>query len=738
MRICLVSHGFPPSDRTGVEQYTEALAGALTRAGCEVLVFAARRDDGAAHLSLQFEERDGYQIHWLALSGEPPEDPGEALRMPDAARAFRRVLEAERPELVHFQHVIKIGLACLDQARDFGVPIVYTAHDYFSICHRYTLLRPDLSHCEVRGDSMSCSECDLAVGFLNEHEELGDYQAGVFPQDLAEEDARTLAGVLEGRADEVGWSIDATDGAFDRRSGLDAQRARSFAAVDLFLAPSAYLAAELVRGGIERERIETLSYGIRIDDLRGLPAAGAEARSTNPVRFGFFGGLSKHKGVHHVLEAFGRMNGRAELFVFGYSTDAPYVERLRELASRHGAVWRGAYERDDLPELLAEVDVVIVPSVWVENQPIVIREAFAAGRPVLASDLGAMPESVRHDVDGLLFAPGDPDALAAALERVSDPAEVRRLAAGIPPIKDADEQAAELLERYRTLVGARRARRDAEDASLPASLASFRARVRELEELPLRGLFERVLGGLEGLRRRVGPNGGQAAEGLDALLARALGRRSKARHELGLVREERRWLKGQLEAAERDRGAGGEEREWLRQQLTVLTEERDWLKETVAAHEKELEWLRPQVEGQRAQLEELQAEVAGKELEIGREVASTSELALAAIEAQEQAVRDRVLALAEALGLDGQGATPDASFSTLLELLEQAAANGRALRDEAHWRRGEMHAAHGLLGRRAVRTLVGRTGLGRRIEGWADAAGDPPTPAASPQEGASS
>ena len=69
--------------------------------------------------------------------------------------------------------------------------------------------------------------------------------------------------------------------------------------------------------------------------------------------------------------------------------------------------------------VLHDVDVLVVPSMWIENAPFIIREAFAAGVPVIASDLGGMAEMVRDGVDGLLFPPGDARSLAACLRRLS-------------------------------------------------------------------------------------------------------------------------------------------------------------------------------------------------------------------------------------------------------------------------------------------------------------------------------
>ena len=96
---------------------------------------------------------------------------------------------------------------------------------------------------------------------------------------------------------------------------------------------------------------------------------------------------------------------------------------------------------------------MVVPSVWYENNPLVIQEAFAARVPVIAANLGGMAEFARDEVDGLLFAAGDSDDLAASLARFAeDPALRGRLAAGIPPVRDVNSEIAELETLYRELI----------------------------------------------------------------------------------------------------------------------------------------------------------------------------------------------------------------------------------------------------------------------------------------------
>ena len=547
MRITLVAHGFPPHEKTGVENYTAALAPALARLGHRVEVFAPRVDKELPTFSLRREERPGYAVHWIATN-QAPMNPRQMLAVPEIAAAFGAFLDRERPEVVHFQHFLKVGIGLVHEARKRRIPTVYTAHDYYPVCHRYTLLRPDLTHCDIRGDSMACSRCDLALSFLNGARGLGDYQMGVLPEQLSPDERAALHDILDDEAQRAGFSIDQMDAAFDVRLELDGLRAQAFAAVDQVIAPTRFLAEELVRGGLERAKIRVLPYGIENADLLALAPARREPAS--PVRFGYLGGLSKHKGVHVLLEAFHRMEGPGELSIFGDSTDRPYVEMLRRTAAEAGAMMRGPYEREDLPRLYSAIDVVVVPSIWVENYPLVIREAFSARRPVIASRIGALSESIREGVDGLFFDPGDAGALAAALSRCAqEEGLVERLGAAIEPVKGIDAQAEELAVLYAELVAGNRSRQPARQA--PPSVRAFQARFENLRSLPTRELFHRALAGLERLQAGLARELGDVSS--VELVASALEERSRAQDELRDARAEIEWLRRRIDTLKMDR-----------------------------------------------------------------------------------------------------------------------------------------------------------------------------------------
>jgi glycosyltransferase involved in cell wall biosynthesis len=223
-------------------------------------------------------------------------------------------------------------------------------------------------------------------------------------------------------------------------------------AVDLFLAPSRFLRDRLAREwGIPEAKIEHLRFGMDLAAFRAHP------RTTSPIlRVGFVGSLIAAKGPHVLLEAWKRipmeLRARGSLALHGPALHEPeYVARLQSLATEAGARILGPIDRAEVPRALASIDLLVVPSVWFENAPLVIAEALAARTPLLVSDLGGMSELVEEGRGGWRFRIGDAGDLARKLgDLLADRARLASLAPAPEP-PTFEEHLAAIEARYRKL-----------------------------------------------------------------------------------------------------------------------------------------------------------------------------------------------------------------------------------------------------------------------------------------------
>jgi glycosyltransferase involved in cell wall biosynthesis len=253
--------------------------------------------------------------------------------------------------------------------------------------------------------------------------------------------------------------------------------------VDLFLAPSLFLLERYVAWGIPREKIRHEPNG---RPTTGSPSA---AQADRPrTRLAYFGQFTPYKGATVLLKAMrilanerrgndvstqghtwaarhtrhGEVAAPAEqephLWLYGANLElqpGPYQNEFRELLeeTRQHVTLGGRYAPAILPTLMASIDWVVVPSVWWENAPLVIQEAFEHGRPVICSDIGGMAEHVSAGVNGLHFRVGDPLDLARVIRQATaTPGLWEQLRAGIRPVYRIENHVAALSDMYKALL----------------------------------------------------------------------------------------------------------------------------------------------------------------------------------------------------------------------------------------------------------------------------------------------
>jgi GT2 family glycosyltransferase/glycosyltransferase involved in cell wall biosynthesis len=439
MRILLLSHGYPPAASAGTEVYTRQLARALARqSGREVWVLTRDADRCRPEYTIVREFDGPVRVVRINNTFQACESFEESYAHPALLAAATHEVVAIAPDIVHAQHLTCLSTGLPRAVHELDIPFVLTLNDYWLICHRGQLFDSSRRRCDGPfGDG--CGSC-VPVGALAGPRA---FRAG--------RRARVSAVPGAGLAAHAGLkalerSIPVARAREASLSRLQHMRA-AVATVDLFLAPSATLASRFEQFGIEPDRLRRCDQGIDLTRFASI------SRSPSPVlRIGFAGGLAPSKGGSVLLEAVDRLPaGRASVDVLGQTSGAD-AERVGELLSRPFVRRTGLVPHDHMPEALAALDVLVVPSLWIENAPFIIREAFAAGLPVIASNLGGMAEMVRDNVSGLLVQPGDVRGLERAIARLIDePDLLPRLRQGIEPPLSIDEDAADLSVTYQSL-----------------------------------------------------------------------------------------------------------------------------------------------------------------------------------------------------------------------------------------------------------------------------------------------
>jgi glycosyltransferase involved in cell wall biosynthesis len=419
VKVLLVSHRFPPEGNAGTESYTADLGAGLAARGHEVQVFAASKEISAPDLSMRSREHAGLRVHEV-VNNLFHRDFRETWDHPGVDARFEELLGRISPDVVHFQHLMYLSSGCVAAARRRGSRVLFTLHDYWLQCPRFgQRLHPDGGLCETIVFAR-CGTCLPSFKFAQTpaQRRVGSALAAVRSTtgiDLGPI-ARSAAGTV-GAASSASFVPPPEDEAraMEAAAALRSRelRERVVPCVDRFLAPSRFLRDRFVREwGIPEARIEHLPFGVDLGSFRAHPRTRSDL-----LRVGFVGSLIAAKGPHVLLEAWGAIDpglrSRGSLALHGPALHEPeYVARLEARARDVGATMAGRLERGDVARALASIDLLVVPSVWFENAPLVIHEAIAAGTPLLVSDLGGMAELVGEGRGGWRFPHGDSAALA--------------------------------------------------------------------------------------------------------------------------------------------------------------------------------------------------------------------------------------------------------------------------------------------------------------------------------------
>jgi glycosyltransferase involved in cell wall biosynthesis len=418
MRALFLVHGHPALQPGGTEALARSLFHELRVAhGVEGLLLAAADPAQRAPLPGTLLQPVG---------GAAPDDEllvslGRFdrfhLSQPDAAglvATLGPIVARLRPEVMHLHHPLAWGIETIDLLRRLApdAALLVTLHDYFLICPREgQLLTADGRPCPGPATD-ACRRC--------------------LPERSAGEVALRrdhLLGALRG--------------------------------VDGFVAPGEFLRDRFVAAGFDPARVAVIRNGVEA----GPAAPHRTAPDGRRDRFALFGQLNRFKGALVALGASARLSASGvahRLALHGpVARHAPFGPEFdAALAAAPAARAHGAYAPAELPGLIADVDWVLMPSIWWENAPLVLLEAARHRRPVICTGIGGMAELVRHGETGLHAPHADPEGWAGVMAAaIGTEGLWQRLVDRIAPPRGLSALATEHLDLYRATLAARAAGR---------------------------------------------------------------------------------------------------------------------------------------------------------------------------------------------------------------------------------------------------------------------------------------
>lgn len=400
MKILLVIHGYPPYYMAGSEVYTYNLARELAKNN-DVYVFHRIEDKKVPLYEQRDTVQDGVKVRLINNYETQNATFYDKYLNAKIDDYFREYVKEVEPDVVHIGHMSHLSTQIpIIAKREFGLPVLFTIHDFWMFCHRGQLIHPKSFEICSLPNTGQCTAC-ASWHYKN---------PGFSKQLIAEREAH-IEDVLDN--------------------------------IDVFFAPSHTLENFFVDMGVDRSKIFYSKYGFETSAIKKHSKV-----LHNEITFGFTGRIIYTKGVHLLCEAFSKVKGNAKLVIWG-DADSDYGRNLVEKYSGDRIVFQGKYHNNQLQSVLDSFDVLVCPSIWLENAPLVIQEAQSAEMPILVSDRGGMAELVHDNVDGFYFELGNADDLTLKMQRIVDnPQVLLDLKPSLEKVRTIEDDANFCMEKY--------------------------------------------------------------------------------------------------------------------------------------------------------------------------------------------------------------------------------------------------------------------------------------------------
>ncbi|MGA2775586.1 MAG: glycosyltransferase family 4 protein [Candidatus Omnitrophota bacterium] len=445
MRILQVVHSFVPDNFAGTEIYTYRLSKALQEKGHEVSVFFRKNEPEKKEYSLSSGEYDGIPTFALNHTLNKSSSFRDTYLNGHIDNAFGCLLDSLKPDIVHIQHLLFLSLGIIKQSRQRGIPVVFTINDYWLFCPKGQLLTEQLQVCAGSNQGL-CVSCIRPQFFIRRHimffyNLLRKYSPSWLLQVIKKTyfyDMESRAEVKESFPDLIAQRLFAAEEAASK--------------ISLFIAPSEFARSVFLKKGVPVEKIITCRHGIINPSI---PIEHKADKQT--VRFGYVGTLLPMKGIDLLVKAFRKLSApHARFFIYGkakaYAGYESFYKELKKKAKGDSRIClMGSFDNAYIGKVLSSIDVLVVPSIWPENTPLIILEALASHIPVVASRIGGIPELIKEGTNGLLFEPNNIDDLKRKLELFfENPGLLSHLKQGAKALRSIEENAQDMENIYRS------------------------------------------------------------------------------------------------------------------------------------------------------------------------------------------------------------------------------------------------------------------------------------------------
>lgn len=383
MRILLVNYRYFISG--GPEKYMFNIKKILEDHGHEVVPFSIHSSKNVeTEYSRYFVEPLGNRD--AVYFSEIKKTPKSILQMVsrsvysvEVKKAIQREIKDIKPDIVYIIHFVnKLSPSVITGAKELGIPVVLRLSDYFLLCPRFDFM----------SQKKICEDC-LTKG----------YKTCIKKKCVQGSRAASLVRVFSMKVHKF---------------------LRIYDKVDAFISPSMFLRNKLVINGFPSEKIYCIPTFTISKSIFSEPQLGTYGL--------YLGRITEEKGVETAILAYESMPDK-KLKIMGDDTTEEAI-RLKEYVKQRGLgniEFLGFKSGIELEEVIKKARFTLIPSIWYDNLPNTALESFQYSKPVIASNIGSLPELVLDGYNGYLFEPGNANDLKKKIEMIDDDVKIKEL-----------------------------------------------------------------------------------------------------------------------------------------------------------------------------------------------------------------------------------------------------------------------------------------------------------------------
>jgi glycosyltransferase involved in cell wall biosynthesis len=473
MSILMVSSG-PPNTGGGTRIYCGNLSREMTRLGHKVFHFAPNGYDLTMLPRLRKRVLEAFEVVDVINSPVKAFDllnPVGDIENAKLTKVFEGYLQDCSPDIVHFHDLLGLSSSLIRAAKNKGVTTVVTHSNYWFICPNTYLFNERRENCDGPQDGSPCVRCvSNTLRFYDRSAERAVSRrfrntVKFFVERMFGQEAlNSIRGLVRRASTDKGHDVSLESKGHGKKGndcpvinprGYHERFVTNIDVLnqycDMNIAVSDEVQGVLINSGLSPSLIKVMPIGTRAAEAISPKR---QSGGGHNLVFGYMGPIIYAKGLHVLIEAFEKLDQRkARLNIHGVG-DPQYEYELRKISGNLNVKFSGQYKYENINDILSQIDVGVVPPLCRDCGPQVVFEFLAAKIPIIGSNIGGIPDFVQDGVNGLLFEPGDVEALVRLLKKlIENPALIKEMSGRIGKQKTMQEHAVEIEHLYHSLLG---------------------------------------------------------------------------------------------------------------------------------------------------------------------------------------------------------------------------------------------------------------------------------------------